>query len=162
MTQLMLTINGQDIVVNSPGQEKLLWVLRDELGLTGTKLGCGIGMCGACVVHVDGQPVRSCLLPIASVQEGQTIRTIEGLATQQEDESIVLHPVQQAFLDVQAPQCGWCMSGQIMSVTALLERNAVPTSEEITEALRDNLCRCAAYHRIRLAVRRAIERMQKA
>lgn len=160
MTQHKLVINGQDFAITSDPQEKLLWVLRDELGLTGTKYGCGIGLCGACTVHVDGQAVRSCLLPVSAIAEGQTVRTIEGLATTEGEETIVLHPVQQAFLETQAPQCGWCMSGQIMSAVALLEHNPAPAPDEITAAMQGNLCRCGTYHRIRLALAKAVQGMQ--
>ncbi len=158
MTQL--TINNQTVTVRADPQEKLLWVLRDELGLTGTKFGCGMGLCGACTVHVDGQAVRSCLLPIAGIKEGQTVRTIEGLAQEETGESMALHPVQQAFLEVQAPQCGWCMSGQIMTAVALLEHNPTPTQDDITVAMQRNLCRCGTYHRIRLALDNAVQRLQ--
>ncbi len=159
MSQHTLVINDHDVTVVTEPQEKLLWVLRDELGLTGTKFGCGIGLCGACTVHVDGQPIRSCLLPVEAIEAGQTIRTIEGLGPAADRPDISLHPVQQAFLDVQVPQCGWCMSGQIMSAVALLEHNPAPTEKDITEAMEGNLCRCGTYQRIRRAIHQAVTRM---
>ncbi len=129
---------------------KLLWVLRDELGLIGTRYGCGAGICGACTVHVDGRPTRSCITPVGTLKEGSVIRTVEGLMQDGK-----LHPVQQSFVDLQVPQCGWCMSGQMMSAVALLEANPNPTREEVRIAMRNNYCRCGCYHRIMLAIERA-------
>jgi len=129
---------------------KLLWVLRDELGLIGTRYGCGAGICGACTVHVDGRPTRSCITPVGTLKEGSVIRTVEGLMQDGK-----LHPVQQSFVNLQVPQCGWCMSGQMMSAVALLEVNPIPTREEIRIAMRNNYCRCGCYHRIMLAIERA-------
>jgi isoquinoline 1-oxidoreductase alpha subunit len=146
---LELTINGRTYTVADAPPRMLLWVLRDELGLTGTKFGCGAGYCGACTVHIDGAAARSCqtLLDQAA---GKAITTIEGLAGEAD-----LHPVQQAFLEEQVPQCGWCMSGQMMTAAALLAANPAPSADEITEAMAGNYCRCAAYVRIRRAVARA-------
>ncbi|MEO0564383.1 MAG: (2Fe-2S)-binding protein, partial [Chloroflexota bacterium] len=132
-----LRINGQEYEVNPPDSEMLLWVIRDTLGLTGTKFGCGIGICGACTVHMDGQPVRACIKPAASAS-GREITTIEGLATTDEDGYELLHPVQQAFIDEQVPQCGWCMSGQMMTAAGLLARNPEPTADEIVAAMGAN------------------------
>lgn len=146
-----LTINGQTYTIADIGDTRpLLNVIRDELNLTGTKIGCAIGICGACTVHVDGVAVRSCQTPVNSVVNKE-IRTIEGLA----DEDGTLHPVQQAFLEHQVPQCGWCMSGQMMTAAALLSDNAEPTPEDIVTAMDKNYCRCGTYHRIRQAVARA-------
>ncbi len=146
-----LTINGQTYKIADLGDTRpLLNVIRDELNLTGTKIGCAIGICGACTVHVDGVAVRSCQTPVNSVI-GAEIRTIEGLA----DADGTLHPVQQAFLEHQVPQCGWCMSGQMMTAAALLTNNEKPTAEDIVNAMDNNYCRCGTYHRIRQAVARA-------
>jgi aerobic-type carbon monoxide dehydrogenase small subunit (CoxS/CutS family) len=128
----------------------LLWALREQLGLTGTKFGCGMALCGACTVHVDGNAVRSCVTPVAAVANKQ-IKTIEGLS---HDRS---HPVQQAWLQVQVPQCGYCQSGQMMSATALLAVNANPTDADIDNAMAGNLCRCGTYARIRRAIHLAAE-----
>ncbi len=151
-----LNINGQAYNVSADPPQPLLWVLRDELGLIGTKFGCGVGICGACVVHVDGVPTRSCLISAVTVA-GANITTIEGLATQATDGTITLHPVQQAFLDEQAPQCSWCMSGQMMTAVAFLSDNPHPNRAEIVEAMSRNYCRCGCYHRVRLAVAKAAE-----
>ena len=129
---------------------KLLWVLRDELGLIGTRYGCGAGICGACTVHVDGRPTRSCITPVGTLKEGSVIRTVEGLMQDGK-----LHPVQQSFVDLQVPQCGWCMSGQMMSAVALLENTTRPSREEIRTAMKNNYCRCGCYLRIMLAIERA-------
>lgn len=146
-----LTINGERFEVAGEPGAMLLWTLRDELALTGTKFGCGAGICGACTVHVEGNPTRACVTPLAAV-EGKEIRTIEGLALHHEDGSRTLHPVQQAFVEEQVPQCGWCMSGQIMTAAAFLDRNPNATEEEIVSAMSNNLCRCGCYVRIRRAV----------
>lgn len=150
-----LQINGARYTV-APDYEAdvLLWFLRDQLGLTGTKFGCGMGICGVCTVQVEGEPVRACVTPLATIA-GRTIRTIEGLAGE-----AGLHPVQQAFLDEQVPQCGWCMSGQMMTAAALLARNPNPTPAEIEAALNQNYCRCGCYGRIRTAVARAAQAMR--
>lgn len=149
---MQITVNGNIYQVADEPDRPLLWVLRDELGLTGTKYGCGIGMCGTCEVHLDGVATRSCLTMLSAV-EGRAIRTIEGLAASDG----TLHPVQQAFLDEQVPQCGWCMSGQIMRAAAFLEANPHPTEEEIVSAMSNNYCRCGAYGRIKRAVAKAAE-----
>lgn len=130
----------------------LLWALRDDLDLVGTKFGCGIGQCGACTVHVDGTAARSCQLQVSQL-DGKEITTIEGLST---DGS---HPVQQAWKEVDVPQCGYCQSGQIMTASAFLEKNPTPTSEEIKNAMHGNICRCAAYNRIHRAVGVAAEKL---
>ncbi len=155
---MQLTINNQEYEIADDPSALLLWVLRDELGLTGSKFGCGMGICGACTVQIDGVATRSCITPVAAVV-GRTVRTIEGLAEQSADGTIALHTVQQAFIDEQVPQCGWCMSGQIMTAVALLEQNAVPTEEDVVNALANNYCRCGCYVRIKRAVTRAAEQM---
>ena len=149
-----VTVNGKKYDVAGEPDRPLLWVLRDELGLTGTKFGCGVGLCGSCEVHLDGNVTRSCITPL-SAAKGKAVRTIEGLASEG-----VLHPVQQAFLDEQVHQCGWCMSGQMMRAAALLEENPTPTEEEIIAGMSANYCRCGAYGRIRRAVDRAAAAME--
>lgn len=139
------TLNGKSTTVDADPQMPLLWALRDVLDLTGTKYGCGIGACGACTVHLDGQAVRSCQLPVSAV-EGKAITTIEGLSA---DGS---HPVQQAWAQVQVPQCGYCQSGQIMAAAALLAANPKPTDADIDSAMSGNICRCGTYQRIRKAI----------
>jgi isoquinoline 1-oxidoreductase alpha subunit len=141
-------VNGRQVEASGPDDAPLLWVLRDELGLTGTKFGCGVGQCGACTVHVGGQAVRSCLTPVSAV-EGLEITTIEGLGAGG------VHPVQEAWVEAQAPQCGYCQSGQIMQAAALLSANPKPSDAEIEAAMNGNLCRCMAYVRIRKAVKLA-------
>jgi len=143
-----LTINGDVHEIDAEPETPLLWVLRDDIGLTGTKFGCGIAQCGACTVHIDGQPVRACTTP-ASSAVGRQVTTIEGLSS---DNS---HPVQQAWIEDTVPQCGYCQSGQIMSAAALLERSPEPTNAEIDTAMAGNLCRCGTYQRIRAAIHRA-------
>jgi isoquinoline 1-oxidoreductase alpha subunit len=143
-----LNVNGQDYVVDADPDTPLLWALRDHIELTGTKFGCGIAMCGACTVHVDGNPIRSCSTPIAAVG-GRTITTIEGV------ESKAAKAVQDAWTELQVPQCGYCQSGQIMSATALLESNPNPTDADIDAAMQGNVCRCATYVRIRSAIKSA-------
>ncbi len=150
---MILQINGQVREVTAPAEEPLLWVLRDELGMVGTRFGCGAGICGACTVHVDGQATRSCVTPIADV-EGKAIRTIEGLANGE-----TLHPMQQAFIDEQVPQCGWCMSGQIMTAAAYVENNPGASEDEIVTAMGNNYCRCGCYVRIKRAVLKAAGEM---
>lgn len=149
-----LSVNGRAHEVDVPDDMPLLWVLRDVLGLTGTKFGCGISQCGACTVHLDGEAVRSCQTPVRAAA-GAEITTIEGLS---DDRS---HPVQQAWIEEDVPQCGYCQSGQIMSAAALLERNDAPSDEEIDAALRGNICRCGTYGRIRDAVHEAAERARE-
>jgi aerobic-type carbon monoxide dehydrogenase small subunit (CoxS/CutS family) len=142
---ISLTINGKTQAVDVAADTPLLWVLRDTVGLTGTKFGCGAGLCGACTVHLDGEPVRSCQLP-ASGAEGKKVTTIEGLST---DGS---HKVQRAWIAEQVPQCGYCQSGQIMAAAALLAKNSKPTDEDIDTAMSGILCRCGTYQRIRRAI----------
>lgn len=148
MSRLSFTLNGTRRDVDVPGETPLLWVLRDVLGLTGTKYGCGIGQCGACTVHVDGVAQRSCLLPISTVAD-KSVTTIEGLAAGE------LHPLQRAWIAEGVPQCGYCQSGQIMSAAALLAKVSAPSEQEVDEAMRGNLCRCGTYQRIRRAIQRA-------
>jgi aerobic-type carbon monoxide dehydrogenase small subunit (CoxS/CutS family) len=133
----------------------LLWVLREQLGLTGTKYGCGIAVCGACTVHLDGRPARACATPV-SAAAGRRITTIEGLGSRENP-----HPVQKAWIEVGVPQCGYCQSGQIMSAAALLAENPNPTDADIDAAMADNLCRCGTYLRIREAIRRAAAQMAR-
>ena len=154
---MKLTINGTEYDIAQEPPRPLLWVLRDELGLTGTKFGCGAGFCGACTVHIDGEAVRSCVTPLTTVT-GE-VRTIEGLSLMAEDGTIQLHPVQQAFLEDQVPQCSWCMSGQMMTALAFLEKNPAPAEAEIVTAMGENYCRCGCYGRIKTAVSRAAELM---
>jgi isoquinoline 1-oxidoreductase alpha subunit len=139
-----LNVNGKQVNVEVEPDMPLLWVLRDELGLTGTKYGCGIAMCGACTVHVDGQPMRSCVMPISSMA-GKQITTIEGLSPNGS------HPVQQAWVKLQVPQCGYCQSGMIMAAAALLEEVKNPTDAQINDAM-NNICRCGTYARVREAI----------
>lgn len=155
---MQLNINGEAREVNEDSNALLLWALRDELGMTGTKYGCGAGICGACTVHVDGVATRSCVTPLAQVA-GKQVRTIEGLATNGEDGGRVLHPLQQAFIDEQVPQCGWCMSGQIMTAAAFLNTTPNPSSEQIIDAMGENYCRCGCYVRILAAVTKAAKEM---
>lgn len=150
MQKARLTINGKAAVVEVDPQTPLLWVLREQLGLTGTKFGCGMALCGACTVHVDGQAVRSCVTPVKAVA-GKQVTTIEGLSS---DRS---HPVQRAWLQIQVPQCGYCQPGQMMSAAALLAVNANPTDADIDDAMAGNLCRCGTYARIRKAIHVAAE-----
>ena len=141
-------LNGRTVTVQGPDDAPLLWVIRDELGLKGTKFGCGIGQCGACTVHVDGKAVRSCLTPAAAV-DGSKVTTIEGL------DPHGAHPLQLAWIETQAPQCGYCQSGQIMQAASLLKTNPHPTDAEIDAAMGGNLCRCMAYVRIKKAIKLA-------
>jgi len=141
-----LNINGKDVIVDAPADTPLLWVLRDELNLTGTKYGCGIAQCGACTVHLNGQPQRSCQARLGALT-GVKITTIEGLAGK--------HPVQAAWIKHDVPQCGYCQSGQIMSAAALLAKTPKPTDAEIDAAMSGNICRCGTYQRIRAAIRDA-------
>ena len=143
-----LIVNGNSATVDTPGDTPLLWVIRDVLNLHGTKYGCGIGQCGACTVHLNGQAVRSCLTPVSAAANAR-ITTIEGLSP---DGS---HPLQQAWRDVDVPQCGYCQAGQIMSAAALLVKHPKPTDDEIDEAMNGNLCRCGTYVRIRQAIKNA-------
>ena len=147
---LKLTINGQSHEVDVADDTPLLWVLRDTLGMTGTKYGCGMALCGACTVHIDGEATRSCVTP-ASAVVGRSITTIEGLSP---DRS---HPVQKAWMELDVPQCGYCQSGQIMSASALLAKTPAPSDGDIDTAMAGNLCRCGTYVRIRKAIHRAAE-----
>jgi aerobic-type carbon monoxide dehydrogenase small subunit (CoxS/CutS family) len=147
---LRIVVNGQEQTVDVDPETPLLWVLRDTLGLTGTKYTCGIGECGACTVHLDGEPVRSCTLPVSEVGDRE-VTTIEGLSP---DGS---HPLQQAWIAERVPQCGYCQPGQIMTAAALLARNPSPGDDDIDRAMQGNLCRCGTYQRIRRAIHRAAE-----
>jgi isoquinoline 1-oxidoreductase alpha subunit len=149
-----LTINGQSFFADAPPDTPLLWVIREDLRLTGTKFGCGIGVCGACTVHINGQAVRSCSITVGEA-EGALITTIEGLHPSN------AHPVQQAWVEHQVPQCGYCQSGQIMQAAALLSANPAPSDQQIVESMNGNLCRCATYPRIVGAVKRASEIMKE-
>ena len=148
MTRRTILVNGVPHVVTADDAMPLLWVLRDLLGMTGTKYGCGKGLCGACTVHVDGQAARACLTPVGTL-DGHVVTTIEGLSP---DRS---HPVQAAWIAEQVPQCGYCQSGQIMQAAALLATTPTPTDDQVDAAMRGNICRCATYQRIRRAIRRA-------
>ena len=145
---ISLNVNGKTHEVDATSDTPLLWVLRDYLNLTGTKYGCGIAMCGACTVHMNGEAVRSCVTPLAAVQ-GQKITTIEGLSPQSN------HPLQQAWIIEDAPQCGYCQSGQIMSAAVLLSKNSNPTDKDIDLAMSGNICRCGTYPRIKKAIHTA-------
>ncbi len=147
---IQLIVNGKAQSVDVAGNMPLLWVLRDTLGMTGTKFGCGMALCGACTVHLDGEAIRSCITPVSSVA-GKKITTIEGLSP---DRS---HPVQRAWIEVDVPQCGYCQSGQIMSAASLLAKTPKPSDSEIDDAMKGNICRCGTYQRIREAVHRAAE-----
>lgn len=153
---ISLTVNGRSHTVDVEPETPLLWVLRDHLGLTGTKFGCGIAQCGACTVHVDGQPAKSCTLPAAAAV-GKRVTSIEGLAQNGRP-----HPVQVAWIDAGVPQCGYCQSGQIMAAAALLARRPNPSDSEIDAAMAGNLCRCGTYLRIKQGVRRAARLLQDA
>jgi len=156
---MRLVINKQEFDVEDGDPSRpLVWVLRDELGLTGTKYGCGMGICGSCTIHLDGQAVRSCIIPL-SFAEGKQITTIEGLAEKYSPDPNLLHPVQQAFIDHQVPQCGWCMPGQIMTAAAFVEKNPQASEEELTAAMGSNYCRCGTYGRIKAAVSQAAEQI---
>jgi isoquinoline 1-oxidoreductase alpha subunit len=144
-----LQINGTTIPVDAPADMPLLWALRDIAGLTGTKFGCGIAQCGACTVHLDGLPARSCSISVGAAV-GKAITTIEGLAAGADD-----HPVQKAWAEVNVPQCGYCQAGQLMSAAALIDGNANPTDADIDRAMQGNICRCGTYVRIRTAIHRA-------
>jgi isoquinoline 1-oxidoreductase alpha subunit len=152
---MRLDVNGAQKEVDADAEMPLLWVLRDGLGYTGTKFGCGMAQCGACTVHLDGKAVRSCVLPVSAVA-GRKVTTIEGLSKNGS------HPVQQAWAEVDVVQCGYCQSGQIMSAAALLAQKPDPTDEEIDLAMAGNICRCGTYQRVRQAVRRAISMTKSA
>jgi len=149
MDTITFTLNGKEISLKSEANKPLLWALREDLKLKGTKFGCGIGQCGACTVQMNGEAVRSCSLPMSAVQD-QKVTTIEGVGAEN------LHPVQQAWLELQVPQCGYCQSGQIMSAITLLEKNNQPTDEDIITAMNGNLCRCGTYDRIIKGIKLAV------
>ena len=148
MPAIEFVLNGKRQTVDVLPQMPLLWVLRDTLGLTGTKFGCGMALCGACTVHINGQPTRSCTTPVSTVA-GKSVTTIEGLSA---DSS---HPIQRAWVEMDVPQCGYCQSGQIMSAVALLSKKPKPTDADIDDAMSGNICRCGTYQRIRKAIHRA-------
>jgi len=152
MASYNLKINGKKVSVEADSDTPLLWVLRDELNLVGTKFGCGIGQCGACTVHLDGVATRSCLIPASSIENSE-ITTIEGLANDN------LNAVQEAWKETDVPQCGYCQAGQIMTATSFLKQNPSPNNEEIRNAMHGNLCRCASYNRIEKAVALAAKKM---
>ena len=147
---ISFTLNGKPVNVDDDPSTPLLWLLRDSLGLTGTKFGCGMALCGACTVHLDGKAIRSCVSPLARVA-GKRVTTIEGLSPN------LSHPLQRAWIEIDVPQCGYCQSGQIMSAAVLLAQNAKPTDKDIDEAMSGNICRCGTYTRIRKAIHRAAE-----
>ena len=147
---ITITANNQMVEVDAEPDTPLLWVLRDHLGMTGTKFGCGMALCGACTVHLDGGAIRSCVLPLSAVA-GRSITTIEGLSKD------LSHPVQKAWLEIDVPQCGYCQSGQIMSAVALLKTNPKPNDADIDAAMSGNICRCGTYPRIRKAIHRAAD-----
>lgn len=153
MTSFTLNVNGRQYDVDNPADTPLLWVLRETLGLTGTKFGCGIGQCGACLVHVDGIAQASCVMPVSEAAR-HAIQTIEGLSARGD------HPVLQAWIEMQVPQCGYCQPGQIMAATALLAAHPRPDDAEIDAAMDRVLCRCGTYQRVRRAIRRAADTMQ--
>ena len=148
-----LNVNGRVHSVDVPDDKPLLWVLREDVGLTGTKFACGIAQCGACTVHLEGKPVRSCVTPV-SAASGRRITTVEGV------DSPAAMAVRKAWRELDVVQCGFCQSGQMMSATALLESNASPSDDDINNAMRGNLCRCATYHRIRAAIHRAADELE--
>jgi aerobic-type carbon monoxide dehydrogenase small subunit (CoxS/CutS family) len=150
-----LTVNGKRHRVDVDADTPLLWVVRENLGLLGTKYGCGMALCGACTVHLEGAPVRSCVTPVSAAR-GKRVTTIEGLPSGNK-----LHPVQEAWIEVDVPQCGYCQSGQVMSAAALLARRQEPTDADIDAAMSGNICRCGTYQRIRSAIKLAAARMRK-
>ena len=145
MKTVTFILNGKSTTVEADADKPLLWVLREDLGLTGTKYGCGMAICGCCTVHLDGDAIRSCVTPISRVQ-GKQVTTIEGLS------SDLSHPVQRAWMQVQVPQCGYCQPGQMMSAACLLAQNSQPNDTDIAEAMSGNLCRCGTYQRVRKAI----------
>ena len=149
MATYQLVVNGENREVEAVPNTPLLWVLRDNLSLTGTKFGCGMAQCGACTVHLDGTPVRSCSTPVSTIGN-KKVTTIEGIASADK-----VHPVQQAWMDENVPQCGYCQAGQIMSAVALLAKNPAPNDQDIETAMSGNICRCGTYERIRKAIKRA-------
>lgn len=153
-TMINFTLNGQAQRIELEADTPLLWLLRDHLQLNGTKFGCGKGLCGACTVHIDGSPMRSCLFTVAML-EGREVTTIEGLSSESD------HPLQRAWIELNTPQCGYCQSGQIMSAAALLESNPNPDDAAIDTAMSGNICRCGTYSRIRKSIHRAADIMQQ-
>lgn len=154
MAKYSISVNRKVYTVDVASDMPLVWVLRDFVGLKGTKFGCGAAACGACTVHMNGRPVRSCQLRISSIPKNADITTIEGISSGGD-----LHPIQEAWIELQVPQCGYCQSGQIMSAVALLNENASPTNADIDVALAGNICRCGTYDRIRKAIHRAAEQL---
>ncbi|SHO60769.1 (2Fe-2S)-binding protein [Algoriphagus zhangzhouensis] len=152
MATYNLTINGKSLQVDADPNTPMLWVLRDHLDLVGTKFGCGIAQCGACTIHLDGNAVRSCQLPVSAVENSE-ITTIEGLSGEGD------HPVQKAWIEHDVPQCGYCQAGQIMSAAALLKNNPTPSDEDIDNAMNGNICRCGTYTRIKAAVKTASQNL---
>ena len=150
MDSIPFNVNSKSVTVTVEPEKPLLWVLRDDLGLTGTKYGCGMAICGCCIVHLEGEAVRSCVTPISRV-EGKRVITIEGLSND------LTHPVQKAWMEIQVPQCGYCQSGQMMSAACLLAQKSNPTDADIADAMSGNLCRCGTYQRVRKAIHRAAE-----
>ena len=147
---ITFSLNGETVRLDVEPDTPVLWAIRDEIGLTGTKFGCGIGLCGACTVQLDGKPVRSCQLPVTAL-EGRSVTTIEGLSP------YGAHPLQRAWVELSVPQCGYCQSGQLMSAAALLAKKPDPTDDDIDAAMSGNICRCGTYNRIRAAIHRAAE-----
>lgn len=150
-----ITINGKSQTVEVDGNMPLLWYLRDEMDYTGTKFGCGMGLCGACTVHIDGKAVRSCIIPVSQA-EGKQVTTIEGLSEKGD------HPLQEAWVEHKVPQCGYCQAGQIMNAASLLADNPKPTAEQIEQGMQGNICRCGTYNRIKKAIASAADKMQEA
>jgi isoquinoline 1-oxidoreductase alpha subunit len=157
MTKYTLTINGKKTQVEAEPDTPMLWVIRDYVGMKGTKFGCGMGLCGACTIHLDGQAIRSCQTPISSVKATNKITTIEGISAGVN----IDHVVQKAWIEEQVPQCGYCQSGQIMSAVALLKSNPNPTDDDIDTFMSGNICRCGTYVRIRKAIHSAANEMKK-
>jgi len=150
MKRVSFILNGKSTSLETDPDKPLLWVLREEIGLTGTKYGCGMAICGCCTVHLEGDAIRSCVTPVSRV-EGKRVTTIEGLSAD------LSHPVQRAWMEIQVPQCGYCQPGQMMSAACLLAQNPKPTDSDITDAMSGNLCRCGTYQRVRRAIHRAAE-----
>jgi isoquinoline 1-oxidoreductase alpha subunit len=155
MAAYQLQINGKKINAEAAADMPLLWVIRDIVGLKGTKYGCGIAQCGACTIHIDGSPVRSCQIPISTLSKKAKITTIEGIGETE------LHAIQEAWIEEQVPQCGYCQSGQIMSAVALLKDNPQPTDEEIVASMNGNLCRCGTYSRIHNGIKKAAKALKE-
>ena len=154
-----LNVNGKTVEVEVEPETPLLWVLRDTMGLTGTKFGCGMALCGACTVHVDGQPTRSCVTPVSAI-EGKRVVTIEGIS--KTSQAKTANAVKAAWVEKDVVQCGYCQSGQVMAATALLQKNPTPTDAQIDEAMSGNICRCGTYQRIREAIKAASASLKKA